>query len=68
MAITTNQAAFLRSLRESDRNAGIRPDPVEILADAVGYRLPWSAYVGGRFVYADTLDGIKAMIRDEVSA
>lgn len=25
MAITTN-----RSLRESDRNAGIRPDPVEI--------------------------------------
>ena len=33
MAITTNQAAFLRSLRESDRNAGIHPDPVEILAD-----------------------------------
>lgn len=31
----------------------------------VGYKLPWSAYVGGRFVYADTLDGIKALIREE---
>ena len=37
-------------------------------SSAVGYRLPWSAYVGGRFVYADTLNGIKAMIREEVSA
>lgn len=36
-------------------------------SSAVGYRVPWSAYVGGRFVYADTLDGIKAMIREEVT-
>lgn len=32
----------------------------------VGYMVPWSAYVAGRFVYADTLDGIKAMIREGV--
>jgi len=31
-----------------------------------GYALPWSAYVNGRFVYADTLTGIKEMIREEV--
>lgn len=31
-----------------------------------GYALPWSAYVNGTFVYADTLAGIKALIRDEL--
>ena len=28
-----------------------------------GYRLPWRAYVGGRFVYADTLEGVKSLVR-----
>jgi hypothetical protein len=29
-----------------------------------GARLPWSAYLGDRFVVADTLDGIKQTIRE----
>jgi hypothetical protein len=32
-----------------------------------GYALPWSAYVNGHFVYADTLAGIKELIRAEVN-
>ena len=32
-----------------------------------GYALPWSAYVNGRFVYADTLTGIKELIRVELA-
>ena len=31
-----------------------------------GYALPWSAYVNGHFVYADTLAGIKELIRAEL--
>ena len=33
-----------------------------------GYALPWSAYVNGHFIYADTLAGIKAGIREELGA
>ena len=29
-----------------------------------GYRLKWSSYVNGSFVYADTLSDIKQMIRE----
>ena len=29
-----------------------------------GYRLPWSAYVNDHFVSADTLAGIKELIRE----
>ena len=28
-----------------------------------GYRLPWSAYTGETFLYADTLAGLKELIR-----
>lgn len=31
-----------------------------------GYRLPYEAYAGGRFVYADSLAGIRAAIRDAI--
>ena len=31
---------------------------------SVGYRVPWSAYLVDRFVYADTLAGIKQLIRE----
>lgn len=33
--------------------------------DTPGYALPWSSYVKDHFVYADTLAGIKAIIRCE---
>ena len=33
-----------------------------------GYALPWSAYVNGHVVYADTLVGIKALISEELSS
>ena len=29
-----------------------------------GYRMPYSAYAGQRFVYADTLEGIRRLIRE----
>lgn len=32
-----------------------------------GYRLRWSAYLKDRFVSADTLSDIKAMIRHELT-
>ena len=35
-------------------------------ARAVGYRLPWTAYVNGRFIAADTLAGIKYRLREEM--
>ena len=35
-------------------------------ARAVGYRLPWTAYVNGHFIAADTLAGIKYGIREEL--
>jgi hypothetical protein len=28
-----------------------------------GYRLPWSAYTGEVFLYADTLAGLKELVR-----
>jgi hypothetical protein len=28
-----------------------------------GYRLPWSAYTGETFLYADTLAGLKELVR-----
>lgn len=30
-----------------------------------GYRLPWVSYINGMFVYADTLAGIKKLIRGQ---
>lgn len=32
--------------------------------DSFGYSLKWESYVNGSFVYADTLSGIKQMIRE----
>jgi len=43
------------------RGVNITHDPY-----AIGYRLPWCAYLNGRFVYADTLAGIKELIRGEL--
>lgn len=28
-----------------------------------GYRMPWSAYTGETFLYADTLAGLKELVR-----
>jgi hypothetical protein len=36
-------------------------------ATSAGFALPWSAYVNGHFVYADTLAGVKELIRLELS-
>jgi len=30
-----------------------------------GMRLPWETYLGDRFAYADTLDGIRELIRED---
>jgi hypothetical protein len=31
----------------------------------LGYKLKWTAYCNGRFVSADTLQGIKRLIRED---
>jgi hypothetical protein len=35
--------------------------------DTPGSRLRWSAYVNGSFVYADTLAGIRQLVRAELA-
>lgn len=33
-----------------------------------GYALPFSSYVGGRFWYADSLSGIRELVRKAIEA